>query len=145
MCSQTILLASVVFCFCVVRILIRNCLGEGHRTKYTTPYHFISFIIYLRLIGEFSQSDSLLTHVLGGIIVAEPCICWESRYDVWTLVSATYSFSHANILTVLVILHVALCCIRPVVLHLLHYDAIGRYRLCRAYYIINVHFYKFER
>ena len=25
--------------------------------------------------GEFSQSDSLLTHVLGGIIVAEPCIC----------------------------------------------------------------------
>ena len=57
-----------------------------------------------------------------------------------TLVSATHSFSHANILTVLVILHVALCCIRPVVLHLLHYDAIGRYRLCRACYIINMHF-----
>ena len=32
--------------------------------------------------GEFSQSDSLLTHVLGGIIVAEPCICWESGSDV---------------------------------------------------------------
>ena len=31
--------------------------------------------------GEFSQSDSLLTHVLGGIIVAEPCICWESGCD----------------------------------------------------------------
>ena len=28
--------------------------------------------------GEFSQSDSLLTIVLGGIIVAEPCICSES-------------------------------------------------------------------
>ena len=24
--------------------------------------------------GKFSQLDSLLTHVLGGIIVAEPCI-----------------------------------------------------------------------
>ena len=60
--------------------------------------------------GEFSQSDSLLTHVLGGIIVAEPCICWESGCDVWTLVSVTHSFSHAKILTVLVMLHVALCC-----------------------------------
>ena len=91
--------------------------------------------------GEFSQSDSLLTHVLGGIIVAEPCICWESVCDVWTLVSATHSFSHAKILTVLVMLHVALCCIRPVELHLLHYDAIGRYRLCRACYIINMLFF----
>ena len=98
--------------------------------------------------GEFSQSDSLLTHVLGGIIVAEPCICWESGCDVWTLVSATHSFSHAKILTVLVMLHVALCCIRPVelhLLHLLHYDAIGRYRLCRSCYIINMLFYNFER
>ena len=95
--------------------------------------------------GEFSQSDSLLTHVLCGIIVAEPCICWESGCDVWTLVSATHSFSHAKILTVLVMLHVALCCIRPVELHLLHYDAIGRYRLCRACYIINMLFYNFER
>ena len=85
--------------------------------------------------GEFSQSDSLLTHVLGGIIVAEPCICWESGCDVWTLVSATHSFSHAKILTVLVVLPVALCCIRPAELHLLHYVAIGRYRLCRACYI----------
>ena len=34
--------------------------------------------------GEFSQSDSLLTHVLDGIIVAEPCICWESGCDVLT-------------------------------------------------------------
>ena len=76
--------------------------------------------------GEFSQSDSLLTHVLGGIIVANPCICWESGCDVWTLVPATHSFSHAKILTVLVMLHVALCCIRPFELHLLHYDAIGR-------------------
>ena len=48
--------------------------------------------------GEFSQSDSLLTHVPCGIIVAEPCICWESGCDVWTLVSATHSFSHAKIL-----------------------------------------------
>ena len=94
---------------------------------------------------EFSQSDSLLTHVLGGIIVAQLCICWESVCDVWTLVSATRSFSHANNLTVLVMLHVALCCIRPFVLHLLHYDAIGRYRLCRACYIINMLFYKYER
>ena len=85
--------------------------------------------------GEFSQSDSLLTHVLGGIIVTEPCICWESGCDVWILVSATHSFSHAKILTVLIILHVALCCIRPVELHLLHYDAIGRYRLsCLLHY-----------
>ena len=90
--------------------------------------------------GEFSQSDSLLTLVLGGIIVAEPCICWESGCDVWTLFSATHSFSHANILTVLVMLHVALCFIRPVVLHLLHYVAIGRYRLCCACYIINMLF-----
>ena len=37
-------------------------------------------------------------------------------------------------------LHVALCCIRPVVLHLLHYNAIGRYRLSRACYIINMLF-----
>ena len=98
--------------------------------------------------GEFSQSDSLLTHVLGGIIVAEPCICWESGCDVWTLVSATHSFSHAKILTVLVMLHVALCCIRPVelhLLHLLHYDAIGRYRLCRSCYIVNMLIYNFER
>ena len=95
--------------------------------------------------GEFSQTDSLLTHVLDGIIVAEPCICWESGCDVWTLVSATHSFSHAKILTVLVMLHVALCCIRPVELHLLHYDAIGRNRLCRACYIINMFFYNFER
>ena len=95
--------------------------------------------------GEFSQSDSLLTHVLGVIIVAEPCICWESGCDVWTLVSATHLFSHAKILTVLVMLHFALCCIRPVELHLLHYNAIGRYRLCRACYIINMLFYKFER
>ena len=94
--------------------------------------------------GEFSQSDSLLTHVLGGIIVAEPCICWESGCDVWTLVSATHSVSHAEILTVLVMLHVALCCIRPAELHLLHYNAIGRYRLCRACYIINMLFYNFE-
>ena len=36
----------------------------------------------------------------------EPCICWESGCDVWTLVSATHSFSHAKILTVLVMLHV---------------------------------------
>ena len=42
--------------------------------------------------GEFSESDSLLTHVLCGIIVAEPWICWESGCDVWTLVSATLSF-----------------------------------------------------
>ena len=98
--------------------------------------------------GEFSQSDSLLTHVLGMIIVADPCICWESGCDVWTLVSATHSFSHAKILTALVILHVALCCIRPVelhLLHLLHYDAIGRYGLCRSCYIINMLFYNFER
>ena len=32
--------------------------------------------------GEFSQSDSLLTHDLGVIIVAESCICWESGCDV---------------------------------------------------------------
>ena len=37
--------------------------------------------------GEFSQSDSLLTHVLGGIIVAEPCICWESGCDVCCLLA----------------------------------------------------------
>ena len=73
--------------------------------------------------------------------MAEPCICWESGCDVWTLVSATHSFSHAKILTVLVMLHVALCCIRPIELHLLHYDAIGRYRLCRACYIINMFFF----
>ena len=77
---------------------------------------------------------------LGGIIVAEPCISCESGCDVWTLVSATHSFSHAKILTVLVMLHVALCCIRPVELHLLHYDSIGRFRLCRACYIINMLF-----
>ena len=65
--------------------------------------------------------------------------------DVWTLVSATHSFFHAKILTVLVMLHVALCCIRPDKLHLLQYDAIGRYRLCRACYIINMLFYNFER
>ena len=47
--------------------------------------------------GELTQSDSLLTHVLGEIIVVRPCICWESGCDVWTLVSATHSFSHDNI------------------------------------------------
>ena len=41
-------------------------------------------------------------------------------------------------------LHVALCCIRPVELYLLHYDAIGRYRLCRACYIINKVFLQFR-
>ena len=33
-------------------------------------------------------------------------------------------------------LHVTLCYVRPVVLHLLHYDAFGLYRLCQACYII---------
>ena len=47
--------------------------------------------------GDLSQSDSLLTQVFGGIIVIRPCICWESICDVWTLVSASHSFSHDNI------------------------------------------------
>ena len=47
--------------------------------------------------GDLSQSDSLLTHVLGEIIVSRPCICLESGCDVWTLFSATHSFSHDNI------------------------------------------------
>ena len=45
--------------------------------------------------GEFSQSDSLLTHVLGEIIVAEPCICWESGCDVCCLLAhlgCSYSY-----------------------------------------------------
>ena len=85
------------------------------------------------------------------LIRASNC-CLYKKYicknDVWTFVSATHSFSHAKILTVLVMLHVALCCIRPVelhLLHLLHYDAIDRYRLCRSFYIINMLFYNFER
>ena len=41
-------------------------------------------------------------------------------------------------------LYVALCCIRLVELHLLHYDAIGRYSLCRACYIINMLFLQFR-
>ena len=88
--------------------------------------------VYGRTDGRtHRRKDAGSTGILKAHLVSLR-LSWAKKSPIITV---QWSFSHAYILTVMVMLHVTLCCVRPVVLHLLHYDAFGLYRLCQACYI----------